>query len=47
MGRGEHDARLSRTPTGNNLLAIIKHCLNFEAGCFGPTFGVSSRRPSN
>jgi hypothetical protein len=38
-GLGERDARLPRTPTGNNLLGIIKHCLNVEAGYFGPTFG--------
>jgi uncharacterized damage-inducible protein DinB len=36
---GERDARLPRTSTGNNLLGIIKHCLNVEAGYFGPTFG--------
>ncbi|WP_089157241.1 DinB family protein [Micromonospora sp. NBS 11-29] len=38
-GVGERDARLPRTPTGTNLLGIIKHCLNVEAGYFGPTFG--------
>ena len=38
-GLGERDARLPRTPTGNNLLGVLKHCLNVEAGCFGPTFG--------
>ena len=38
-GLGERDARLPRTPTGNNLLGIAKHCLNVEAGYFGPTFG--------
>jgi uncharacterized damage-inducible protein DinB len=38
-GLGERDARLPRTPTGNNLLGILKHCLNVEAGYFGPTFG--------
>src|SRR5262249_33520757 len=25
-GLGERDARLPRTPTGNNLLGIVKHC---------------------
>jgi Protein of unknown function (DUF664) len=25
--------------TGNNLLGVLKHCLNIEAGYFGPTFG--------
>jgi len=38
-GLGERDARLPRTPSGNNLLGVLKHCLNVEAGCFGPTFG--------
>jgi uncharacterized damage-inducible protein DinB len=38
-GLSERDARLPRTPTGNNLLGVIKHCLTVEAGYFGPTFG--------
>jgi Protein of unknown function (DUF664) len=38
-GLGERDARLPRTPTGNNLLGLLKHCLNVEVGYFGPTFG--------
>jgi uncharacterized damage-inducible protein DinB len=38
-GLSEFDARLPRTPTGNNLLGVLKHCLNVEAGYFGPTFG--------
>lgn len=38
-GLGERDARLPRTPTGNNLLGVVKHCLNVEAGYFGATFG--------
>lgn len=38
-GLSEREARMPRTPTGNNLLGIIKHCLNVEAGYFGPTFG--------
>lgn len=38
-GLDERQARLPRTPTGNNLLGILKHCLNVEAGYFGPTFG--------
>ncbi|MET7833791.1 DinB family protein [Micromonospora sediminicola] len=38
-GLSERDARLPRTATGNNLLGIVKHCLNVEAGYFGPTFG--------
>jgi len=38
-GLSERDARLPRTSTGNNLLGVLKHCLNVEAGYFGPTFG--------
>jgi uncharacterized damage-inducible protein DinB len=38
-GLTERDARLPRTPTGNNLLGVVRHCLNVEAGYFGPTFG--------
>ncbi|MGH9107688.1 MAG: DinB family protein [Acidimicrobiales bacterium] len=38
-GLSEREARLPRTPTGNNLLGVVKHCLNVEAGYFGPTFG--------
>ncbi|WP_328533979.1 DinB family protein [Micromonospora zamorensis] len=38
-GLSERDARMPRTATGTNLLGIIKHCLNVEAGYFGPAFG--------
>ena len=38
-GLSEREARLPRTRTGNNLLGTLKHCLNVEAGYFGPTFG--------
>lgn len=38
-GLSERDARIPRTATGTNLLGIIKHCLNVEAGYFGSTFG--------
>jgi uncharacterized damage-inducible protein DinB len=38
-GLSEREARLPRTVTGNNLLGVLKHCLNVEAGYFGPTFG--------
>jgi hypothetical protein len=38
-GVDEREARLPRTPTGNNLLGLLKHCLNVEAAYFGPTFG--------
>ena len=38
-GLPERELRLPRTPTGTSLLGIVKHCLNIEAGYFGPTFG--------
>jgi hypothetical protein len=38
-GVDERQARLPRTPTGNNQLGVVKHCLNVEVGYFGPTFG--------
>lgn len=38
-GLSEREARTPRTVTGNNLLGVVKHCLNVEAGYFGPTFG--------
>ncbi|PZG23810.1 hypothetical protein C1I95_02730 [Micromonospora craterilacus] len=38
-GLSEREARLPRTATGNNLLGVLKHCLNVEAGYFGPAFG--------
>lgn len=38
-GLSEHDLRLPRTPTGTNLLGLVKHALNTEVIYFGPTFG--------
>ncbi|MGH3413586.1 MAG: DinB family protein [Marmoricola sp.] len=38
-GLDEHALRLPRTPTGTNLLGIVKHALNVEVGYFGATFG--------
>ena len=38
-GISERDLRLPRTATGTSLVGIVKHCLNIEAGYFGPTFG--------
>ncbi|NYI80174.1 DinB family protein [Nocardioides panzhihuensis] len=35
----ERDARLPRTPTGTNLLGIIKHVIGVEAVYLGATFG--------
>jgi uncharacterized damage-inducible protein DinB len=44
-GLSEREARLPRTSTGNNLLGVVKHCLNVEAGYFGPTFGRTFPAP--
>ncbi|MFI5924441.1 DinB family protein [Micromonospora sp. NPDC051543] len=38
-GISEREARTPRTATGNNMLGVVKHCLNVEAAYFGPTFG--------
>ena len=45
-GLSEREARLPRTATGNNLLGVVKHCLNVEAGYFGPTFGREFPSPA-
>jgi uncharacterized damage-inducible protein DinB len=45
-GLSERDARLPRTPTGNNLLGIVKHSLNVEVGYFGETFGREYPTPA-
>ena len=41
-GLGEYDARRPMTPTGTNLLGLVKHLAYVELGYFGDTFG----RPS-
>ncbi|WP_435207818.1 DinB family protein [Micromonospora sp. bgisy143] len=45
-GIGERDARTPRTTTGNNMLGVVKHCLNVEAAYFGPTFGREFPTPA-
>jgi hypothetical protein len=40
-GLGEYDIRRPLTPTGTNLLGLLKHLAYVEMGYFGPTF----RRP--
>lgn len=46
-GLSEREVRLPRTSTGTNLLGIVKHCLNVEAGYFGPTFGREFPTPED
>lgn len=38
-GLGEYDLRRPLTPTGTNLLGLVKHLASVEAGYFGATFG--------
>lgn len=38
-GLSEYDARRPLTPTGTNLLGLVKHLAGCELGYFGPTFG--------
>jgi len=38
-GLGEYDLRRPMTPTGSNLLGIVKHLASVQAGYFGDTFG--------
>ena len=44
-GVSERDLRMPRTPTGTNLIGIVKHCANVEYGYFGapPLRGVRPR----
>jgi hypothetical protein len=42
-GLSEYDARRPMTPTGTNLLGLVKHLSQLEVGYFGETFG----RPSS
>jgi uncharacterized damage-inducible protein DinB len=38
-GLGEYDIRRPMTPTGTNLLGLVKHLAGVETGYFGDTFG--------
>jgi uncharacterized damage-inducible protein DinB len=38
-GLPEYDIRRPMTPTGTNLLGLVKHVASVEAGYFGETFG--------
>lgn len=46
-GLGERDLRLPRTPTGTNLLGIVRHCANVEIGYFGATFAREWPHPEH
>ena len=38
-GLSEYDLRRPVTPTGTNLLGVVKHLASVQAGYFGDTFG--------
>jgi uncharacterized damage-inducible protein DinB len=44
-GLSEYDVRRPMTPTGTNLLGLIKHAACVELGYFGETFGRRSTEP--
>ena len=43
-GLSEYDARRPMTPTGTNLLGLVKHVASVELGYFGEVFGRPSGR---
>ncbi|MEV6384677.1 DinB family protein [Streptomyces sp. NPDC051773] len=44
-GLSEYDARRPLTPTGTNLLGLVKHTASVELGYLGDTFGRPSNEP--
>jgi uncharacterized damage-inducible protein DinB len=44
-GLSEYDVRRPMTPTGTNLLGLVKHVASVELGYFGTTFGRPSEEP--
>jgi uncharacterized damage-inducible protein DinB len=44
-GLGDYDIRRPLTPTGTNLLGLVKHVASVEAGYFGATFGRPFEEP--
>ncbi|MGH3934893.1 MAG: DinB family protein [Pseudonocardiaceae bacterium] len=44
-GLSEYDIRRPLTPTGTNLLGLIKHVASVEVGYFGDTFGRPFNEP--
>lgn len=45
-GLDEYDIRRPMTPTGTNLLGLVKHVASVELGYFGEVFGRPSGRYS-
>lgn len=46
-GLSEYDVRRPMTPTGTNLLGLVKHLGTVEFGYFGDTFGRPNDEPIN
>jgi len=44
-GLSEYEVRRPRTPTGTNLLGLVKHLVGVEIGYFGDTFGRPFPKP--
>jgi hypothetical protein len=44
-GLADYDVRRPLTPTGTNLLGLVKHLAGVELGYFGETFGQPSGEP--
>lgn len=44
-GLSEYDVRRPLTPTGTNLLGLVKHVASMEAGYFGEVFGRPFAQP--
>jgi uncharacterized damage-inducible protein DinB len=44
-GLSEYDARRPMTPTGTNLLGLVKHLATMELGYFGQVFGRPADEP--
>jgi uncharacterized damage-inducible protein DinB len=44
-GLSEYDVRRPMTPTGTNLLGLVKHVASMEAGYFGEVFGRPFGQP--
>ncbi|PIM66998.1 hypothetical protein CTU88_38960 [Streptomyces sp. JV178] len=44
-GLSEYDIRRPMTPTGTNLLGLVKHCAGIELGYLGDTFARPSGEP--
>ena len=45
-GLGEYDLRRPLTPSGTNLLGLVKHLAGVEAGYLGETFGRPFPEPT-